>query len=189
MDERWLVRIYEESGLNPDDAQRAAERTLLRWVRRERRVTPRAGSLGSLRPRDPLSSLFRLIGRGDESLPLVDGETGQLSVPAIGQVLAEVGLDPVVGMAYAKVVAEAFEPKDFYQPLWEGLGRRGAVDLQLMRTLDWTPLRAAFPGVASSMPDGDATEQVPTLDAPSRGRRGEVLRGSAPEPGKPSRKP
>jgi hypothetical protein len=143
----WLLRLYEDVGLTREQAQKAAEETRQRLLRRER---PR--KLGSTqRPlteflvRDPLISLNRIIGRGDEGLPFFDEESKQLSLIAFSSLLAEIGLDPVVALAFAKVVVEAWEPKDLYGPIWTALGQKGPLDLEALRRMDWTTLRADVP--------------------------------------------
>jgi hypothetical protein len=148
VDSSWLVRLYEDVGLSPDQAARAAEETRQRLLRRER---PRVAADGSRRSitdflvRDPLVSLNRIIGRGDSGLPFYDEESNQLSSVAFGSLLADIGLDPVVAIAFAKVVVEAYEPKDLYTPIWEALGQNGPLDLDRLRLLDWTPLRSDIP--------------------------------------------
>lgn len=159
MDRSWLVRIFREVGLEPPDAEAAAEATLKRMLRRERLLTgaERKGSLLQHLVRDPLVSLNRIVGKGDEGLPLVDAEMGGLNVAAVSDTLGQSGLDPVVAMAFAKVVVEAYTPEDLYQPVWEGLGHEGDVDLEVLRREDWTPLRKVFPELA-----------VPADQAPTR---------------------
>ncbi len=147
MDSTWLVRLYEDVGLAPDQAARAAEETRQRLLRRERPRAPEIArrSITDYLVRDPLTSLNRIIGRGDSGLPFFDEETKQLSPIAFGNLLTDIGLDPVVAIAYAKVVVEAFEPKDLYGPVWEALGQKGPVNLDTLRRMDWSPLRADVP--------------------------------------------
>ena len=164
VDARWLVELFQEVGLEPDQAERAAAVTLERLLQRQRppRGGPKRTSLLQHMVRDPLVSVNRIIGKGDEGLPFVDPDTGTLSTAAFSDVLGESGLDPVVSMAFAKVVVEAFEPKELYQPVWEGLGKEGDVDLDGLRKADWTPLRRAFPELAGTLPpDLEPTRQVP----------------------------
>ena len=177
VDKEWLAAMYKESGLEPDEIGPAVDATLKRLLRRER---PEGGE-GPRRPlieslvRDPLVSMNRIIGRGDTGLPFIDDEGGQLSVAAFGHVLGESGLDPVVAMAYAKVVAEAYEPADLYQPIWEALNQSGTVDLNALRRLDWSPLREAYPELKGLHADVTAVTQaaVPTKPraVPPGGRR------------------
>ena len=154
--------MYEECGLEPDEVGPAAEATLKRLLRRERPE----GAAGAQRPliealiRDPLISMNRIIGRGDAGLPFVDGDTGGLSSAAFGHVLGESGLDPVVAMAYAKVIAEAYEARDLYQPVWEGLGQSGDVDLDALRKMDWSALREQFPDLQPLHSDVTAVTQA-----------------------------
>ena len=147
LDSQWLVDLFVEVGLEPDQAERAAEVTLKRLLRRQRprAGAPRAGSLLQHLVRDPLVSVNRIIGRGDEGLPFIDPESGTLSTAAFSDVMSESGMDPVVSMAFAKVVTEAYEPTEVYQPVWTALGHAGDVDLEVLRREDWTPLRDAFP--------------------------------------------
>lgn len=164
MDARWLVELFKEAGLEPDQAEQAADVTLKRLLHRQwpRRLGGKRRSLLSHMVRDPLISVNRIVGKGDEGLPFVDPDSGRLSTAAFGDVLAETGMDPVVSMAFAKVVAEAYEPPDLYQPVWESLGKDGAVDLEALRREDWTPLRRAFPDMEGGLPpDMQATRQVP----------------------------
>ena len=162
MDKTWLVAMYKECGLEPDEVEPAALATLRRMLRRERSD----GAEGPKRPliesliRDPLISLNRIVGRGDAGLPFVDDDDGRLSAPAFGHVLGESGLDPVVAMAYAKVMAEAYEPKDLYQPIWEALGKPDTVDLDELRRLDWSPLRKQFPELRALHADVTAVTQT-----------------------------
>ena len=162
MDKTWLVAIYAECGLEADEVGPAADATLKRLLRRERPV----GAAGPRRPliealiRDPLISMNRIVGRGDSGLPFVEEESGRLSTAAFGHVLGESGLDPVVAMAYAKVVTEAYEPQDLYQPIWAALGQSGAVDLDALRRLDWSPLRAQFPELGGLHTDVTAVTQA-----------------------------
>ncbi|MCK6552952.1 hypothetical protein L6R52_44425, partial [Myxococcota bacterium] len=151
MDKSWLVRLYEDVGLPSEQAERAAEATRVRLLRRER---PRGldgrgrRSLTEFLVRDPLVSLNRIVGRGDAGLPFFDDETKSLSLIAFANTLQESGLDAVVAMAYAKVVVEAYEPKDLYGPVWQALGGAGPVDLEALRRMDWSPLRAGLPSIA-----------------------------------------
>jgi len=164
VDARWLVELFQEVGLEPDQAQRAADVTLRRLLRRQRprRKGAKKRSLLSHLVRDPLVSVNRIIGKGDEGLPLVDPDTQTLSTAAFSDVLGESGLDPVVSMAFAKVVVEAYEPTEIYQPIWSALGNEGDVDLDALRKADWTPLRREFPELSGTLPpDLEPTRQVP----------------------------
>lgn len=191
MDKTWLLSMYQESGLEPDEAQAAADATLTRLLRRERpegTETPRRPLIEAL-VRDPLISMNRIIGRGDAGLPFVDEESGRLSAPAFGHVLGETGLDPVVAMAYAKVVAEAFEASDLYQPVWVALDQTGPVDLDALRRLDWSPLRAQFPELQGLPTDVTAVTQAavpvkPRARPPAPARRSRPSLEGAPDPTK-----
>lgn len=151
VDVSWLLRIYGECGLSPENAQRCAEATVQRFALRRPDTTPAIGSDASIRARrlrlkramvkDPLATLGRFIGpEGEGALPLVDRETLNLSEPAFAQTFIEAGLDPVVAMAYAKVVAFGFTPYDIYRPVWIGLGRSGPVDFGALARMDWSSL-------------------------------------------------
>lgn len=158
MDTRWLVELFQEVGLEPDQAERAADVTVRRLLRRQR--PPRQGKAGNIIQhlvRDPLISVNRIVGKGDEGLPFVDPDTQTLSTAAFSDVLSEAGLDPVVAMAFAKVVVEAYAATDLYAPIWTALGNPGAPDLEALRRADWTPLRALFPDLAA---DQQPTRQV-----------------------------
>ncbi len=164
VDPRWLVKLFEEAGLKPEDANRAAELTLGRLLRRQRpKGAGKKSSLLHYMVRDPLVSVNRIIGKGDEGLPLIDPDTGHLSTAAFTDVLAAADVDPVVSMAYAKVVVEAFEPKDLYQPVWQALGHEGEVDLEALRREDWTPLRRAAEESGALPADSQPTRQVAAL--------------------------
>jgi hypothetical protein len=173
-----------EAGLEAGQAQKAADQTTLRLLKRERptRVEPKRRSILDNLVRDPLVSLNRIIGRGDAGLPFVDDATGRLSAAAFSDVMTESGMDPVVSMAFAKVIEEAFSPRDLYQPVWEALGHPGEVDLALLRRQDWTPLRAQFPELLPPAADEGATEQVrsvkPRAQPPQGGR---IVRGTVPK--------
>ncbi len=162
MDKTWLKSMYTECGLEPQEVGPAVDATLKRLLRRERPD----GAEGPKRPliealvRDPLVSMNRIIGRGDGGLPFIDDDETRLNVAAFGHVLGESGLDPVVAMAYAKVVAEAYAPRDLYQPIWQALGQSGPVDLQVLRQLDWTPLRDRFPELRGLHIDVTAVTQA-----------------------------
>jgi hypothetical protein len=149
VDTAWLVRMYEESGLDSAVAARAAGHTLARILRREDLPDPAPGQrrpLSASFVRAPLDTLARLAGKGDGRLPLVDGVAGGLSAPAIAQVLEEAGLESIVALAYAKVVVAAYSPEELYAPLWALTGERGPVDLEALRRRDWTVLRARAAG-------------------------------------------
>lgn len=170
VDASWLLRIYGECGLSAEDARRCADATIRRFcLRRPDTTDPKLHdpSVKARRLRirqalvkDPWASLGRFIGPGtDAALPLVDRETGALSEPAFAQTFAEAGLDPVVAMAYAKVVAFGFTPFDFYRPIWMALGRPGAIDFGVLARLDWSSI---FPPLEEE-PRGEAT--VTTVQA------------------------
>ena len=96
--------------------------------------------------------------------------------------MTEAGLDPVVSMAFAKVIEEAFTPKDLYQPVWEALGHKGPVDLDTLRREDWTPLRSQFPELVQIAIDEGATEQVPAVKPRARPPAGgKIIRGTVPK--------
>ena len=166
VDIRWLVELFQEVGLEPTQAERAADITVRRLLRRQR--PPRRGRAGNLiqhMVRDPLVSVNRIIGKGDEGLPFVDPDTQTLSTAAFSDVLSEAGMDPVVSMAFAKVVVEAYAPTDVYAPIWTALGNEGPPDLEALRRADWTPLRALFPDLAM---DQLPTRQVAAMKPPAR---------------------
>jgi hypothetical protein len=138
----YLTRMFQEVGLTAEQADRAREitaRRLLRRLRVERHVG--RGRFREAMLSDPLVSVNRILGVGGTGLPFYDEEKGRLSELAFTSALAEAGLDADVALAFAKVVVEAFEPEDFYQPVWLALGRTGDIDLEALRQLDWSPLR------------------------------------------------
>jgi hypothetical protein len=147
VDNLWLLKLYEDVGLTHAQAERAAEETRQRLLRRERprRISNPNRSLTEYLVRDPLISLNRIIGRGDEGLPFWDEDAGKLSLLAFSSLLSETELDPAVSLAFAKVVVEAWEPQDLYGPIWKELDQEGPLDLDKLRKLDWTPLRSDVP--------------------------------------------
>lgn len=178
MDKQWLTKMFEEAGLEPDQAEKAAEQTTLRLLKRERptRVDePKRRSLLDNLVRDPLVSLNRIVGRGDAGLPFVDEDLTKLSAAAFSDVFAEAGMDPVVGMAFAKVVEEAFTPQDLYQPVWEGLGHEGEVDLDRLRREDWSELRAQFPELGLPV-DERPTQQIRSVKPKAKPPTGKIIR-------------
>jgi hypothetical protein len=188
VDKTWLVRLYEDAGLPPEQAARAAEETHGRLLRRERHQRSEGvqkRSLVEFLVRDPLVSMNRIIGRGDVGLPFYDDQTKRLSLVAFGNVMSDVGIDPVVAMAYAKVVVEAFEPRDLYQPVWAALGRAGVVELEELRRMDWSPLRQDAP---AREPARETTATAVTAVLPSAAEKKPVP-ASAPGPGPAARPP
>ncbi len=161
MDQGWIRELFVEIGLEPEEADRVAKACFLRLLKRE--DAPGSGKRRSLLAhlvRDPMVSLNRIAGRGEEGLPFLDAESGRLSAAAFSHVMNEQGLDAVVSMAFAKVVTEAWEPQEFYQPVWEGLGHKGEVNLDDLRRSDWSPLRKQVPELADVTADEAATQQV-----------------------------
>jgi len=185
VDKQWLRKMFLEAGLEAEQAQKASDQTTLRLLKRERptrALEPKRRSILDNLVRDPLVSLNRIIGRGDAGLPFVDDTTQRLSSAAFSDVLTESGLDPVVSMAFAKVVEEAFTPQDLYQPIWEALGHSGPVDLDTLRREDWTPLRGEFPELVQVAIDEGATEQVRTVKPRARPPAGsKIIRGTVPK--------
>lgn len=182
MDKTWLIRLYQDVGLTAEQADKAAEETRVRLLRRERPKRAegqKPKSLVANLVRDPLVSLNRIIGRGDSGLPFYDEETRQLSLISFSNLLSEIGLDPVVALAYAKVVIEANDPRDLYRPVWHALGREGEVDLAELQMMDWSPLRTDLPpppqaqrdtvvARAPSMTRVDIAPTTPATAPPSR---------------------
>jgi hypothetical protein len=176
--------MFLEAGLEAEQAQKASDQTTLRLLKRERptRVERRQRSILDNLVRDPLVSLNRIIGRGDAGLPFVDDATGRLSAAAFSDVMTESGMDPVVSMAFAKVIEEAFTPRDLYQQVWEALGHSGDVDLEQLRREDWSSLRAQFPELVQRVIDDGATEQVPVVKPRARPPAGgKIIRGTVPK--------
>ena len=160
MDNRWLVEMFLEAGLEDEDSRKAADACIVRLLTRERpkRRDREKRALTDYLVRDPLVSLNRIIGRGEEGLPFVDAETRRLSSAMLGHTAAEAGLDPAVAIAYAKVVVEVYEPEHLYQPIWEGLGHSGPVDLEVLRHEDWSALKIHFADLIPS--DQEQTVRV-----------------------------
>lgn len=194
MDDAWLEAMYREAGLEPEEAKAAAAETLARLMAREHRPPGESSRrrITEALVQDPMSSVSRILGHGDLGLPFHDPETNRLSEIAVADAFAEVGMDPVVAMAYARVVVEMCEPADFYRPLWTGLGKRGEPDLGELARLDWTSLRTdrtvRVPS-APVHPEGSAsaaTEQSAgdTVVTPSEGasRRRPSLTVRPPKP-------
>lgn len=147
LDKGYLIALYAEAGLEPVEAETAAEATWRRLLRRSRpdQLKPvRRGDLLSSLVRDPMVSFNRIVGLGDDRLPFYDETTGGLSMVAFASLLDEVGMVPDVALAFAKVVVEMFEPRQLFQPVWEALGQSGEVELEALRRLDWSPLRAGL---------------------------------------------
>ncbi len=144
MDPTWVEEVFLEAGLEPEVAGPAAHLTVARLLapRRPRSERGRVRIIDAL-VKDPTHSVARILGEGDLGLPFHDPGTGRLSAAALAGVFAEVGEDPVVAMAFARVVVEACDPGEFYRPLWEGLGRTDELDLAALARLDFAPLRAA----------------------------------------------
>ncbi len=147
LDKAFLLTLYRDVGMEPVEAETAAEATWRRLLRRARpdQLSPvRRGDLLSSLVRDPMVSFNRIVGLGDDRLPFLDESTGTLSLVAFASLLDEVGMVPDVALAYAKVVVEMFEPSQFFEPVWSALDQEGAVDLEVLRRLDWSPLRAGL---------------------------------------------
>lgn len=147
LDKGYLLALYSEAGLDRAEAETAAEATWRRLLRRSRpdQLKPvRRGDLLASLVRDPMVSFNRIVGLGDDRLPFYDDISGGLSMVAFASLLDEVGMVPDVALAFAKVVVEIFEPRQLFQPVWEALGQEGEVDLEALRRLDWSPLRAGL---------------------------------------------
>lgn len=187
MDKTFLVKLYEDVGLPAEQAERVAEETRKRMLRRERPKGSEGGrkrSLVDFLVRDPLVSMNRIIGRGDVGLPFYDDEMRKLSVVAFSNVMSDVGIDPVVALAYAKVVVEAYEAKDLYGPVWVALGREGPLDLDELRRMDWSPLRTDSE-TRDPMLEGTATSVTAVVES-----RHDPRKPVATSPGRPAfRKP
>lgn len=165
----------------------------MRLLARRPRLKRKKSSLLSHMVRDPLQSLSRIVGQGGADLPFVEDETEKLSAAAFSDVFGEAGLDPVVAMAFAKVVVEAYSPQEIYQPLWIAFGRSGDVDLGELRKMDWSPLRSLFPELSQATRPIHKPVQKPRArppvgraprgrTAPSGARRSRPSRlGSTPE--------
>lgn len=147
MDNSWLREIYLEAGFEPEQAERAAEATWTRLLRRETSsiVDRRPKRLVDVLVGDPMVSLNRIIGRGDEGLPYVDPETGELASFSLANTFHEAGLDRIVAQAYANVVVELVGAEGFYRPVWDALALPGSFDLEALRLADWSALRAGHP--------------------------------------------
>jgi hypothetical protein len=164
------ARLYEDCGLKPEVAARAARLTIERLGARS---APRRRARGSLRDRgdrDPVGTIRRIAGSDDGALPLVDGVSGTLSLPAVSVLLEGAGLAPMVALAYAKVVVEACRPEDFYRPVWSALGRSGPVVLGELREAEWAT-------VARAAASGEPTRTAISTTAPGGAVRGTSSRG------------
>jgi hypothetical protein len=201
VEKTWLTKLYEDVGLPAEQAAKAADETLLRLLRRERpRIAgpQRRASLVDFLVRDPLVSMNRIIGRGDVGLPFYDDDLQKLSVVAFSNVLGDIGIDPVVALAYSKVVVEAFEVGDLYGPLWKALGKTGPFDLDELRRMDWSPLRTDVP-VRASMSESTATavtavsveavQRAPAAASISQTMKAPVGRAPLRKPSLPQPKP
>lgn len=192
MDNSWLHEIYVEAGFELAQAEVAAEATWLRLLRRETSsiVDRRPRRLTTVLVTDPMVSLNRIIGRGDEGLPYVDPETEQLSSYSLANTFNEAGLDRIVAQAYANVVAEMVSPRRFYQPVWDALGLPGDFDLETLRLSDWSALRSGHPQLEGLPQDTHADTRSAVKAAP--GRTPSVPRARprpAPSPAPPDPEP
>ena len=191
-----LVELFVDCGLDDDQAADAAAAAYVRLACRVGASNPstrRGGSLRAALVHDPMVSFNRLVGTGDAGLPFYDDEDGRLSAVAFTTVLGEIGLDPDVAFGFAKVIVEIAEASTFFTGVWTALGREGPVDLDELRTLDWSPLRAgldlpahqggtpppAEPGARSPRRAPLANDTV-TLPAAPRRRKSTVAGGGAP---------
>ncbi len=154
LDATWLTAMFVDAGLSPEQAQRAGGLALRRLLRRQRKApeTRPELRLRSSMTADPLVSVNRILGLGDDGLPFYDEQAGRISEVDVTTVLNEAGLEASVALAFAKVVAEATALEDWYAPVWAALGKTGPVVLDELRLLDWSALR--------SEPDGG----LPPLD-------------------------
>ena len=174
LETRWLEELFVEAGLTAEQAGKAAAVTARRLLRRERPVKRVFGArLRDSLLADPLVSVNRILGLGDTGLPFYDEDAGTLSEVAFTTALAESGLDADVALAFAKVVVEAFTPEQLFQPVWTALGQEGALDLNTLRQLDWSPLRGER---LSGMPPIDPGPPPPPK-ARKTGRREGVVEG------------
>lgn len=195
MDRQWLIQLFEEAGLEAEDARKVADATLRRILHRKRKGLKGAQGQDSMAMnliRDPLSSMSRIVGRDDEGLPFIDPDTGRLSVAAFGDIMNATGMDPAVSIAHAKVVAEAYDPEHLYEPVWRGLGHEEVFDIEALRRADWSSLRREFPDLVDMPFDRQATRPMvrakPRARPPVRGRKGAgraVGRGRPLPPRKP----
>lgn len=165
LDATWLTEMFVEAGLTPEQAEKAGTLALRRLLRRQRKAPesrPEPRFRSSLTA-DPLVSVNRILGLGDGGLPFYDERQQRISEVDLTTVLNEAGLEASVALAFAKVVAEATEPEDWFAPVWAALGKSGPVVLDELRRLDWSALRS------------DPDRGLPPLDPgppPPPGRRG-----------------
>lgn len=196
VDAQWLEELFVDAGLEPDEARAASREAIRRLlagpVSGERPETSASSSgIRAALVSDPAASVSRILTAGYLGLPFHDPDTGGLSVALVADVLADVGLDPVVAMAYARVVVEVAEPERFYAPIWRALGQEGPLDLRRMADLDFEALREPTPievttvdatvadlPAARKEPFKDTLPSVPASERPASSP-GRV--GSAPE--------
>ncbi len=156
--------MYQECGLEAEHIEITATETLRRLVRREYVPPEEKSERPLIRSivRDPWVSYGRIVGRGGADLPFVSEEEDKLSPAAFASVFMDAGMDPIVAMAFANVMVEAYGPKDFYSGLWKLLKLEGNYESQKLRAVDWQPLRDLYPDLLQVAPkDQDPTEQVP----------------------------
>jgi hypothetical protein len=141
LEPKWLVDIFVDAGLDEAEALEAAEAARRFLLARARRGSlPKAGDIKSWFAKDPMASFERLTGISGGGLPFLNDDTGRLDEVALTLVLREADLDHDVALAYARVVVEAVEPKEFFGPVWLELAQTGTVDLGALKRLDWSPL-------------------------------------------------
>lgn len=140
----WLTAIFRDAGLTAEQAEQAGALALRRLLRRQRKAAdPRSDArFRTALTADPLVSVNRILGLGDGGLPFYDDRTGRVSEVDVTSILTEIGLDPSVALAFAKVVVEATDPETWLGPVWTSLGRTGPLVLDELRQLDWSALRS-----------------------------------------------
>ena len=181
LDRKYLGQIFRDVGLSAQEADSASVIALRRLVRRQR--PPKApaglGFRGALTA-DPLVSVNRILGLGDGGLPFYDDLNARLSEVDFALVLGEAGLAPDAAIQHAKHVVERSSPEAIFGPVWRALGETGALDLEALRRLDWSPLRS---GGDDGRPPLD-----PGPPPPPPKRKGPALKVVPPAPEKKPKK-
>lgn len=171
MEKTWLNTILLEAGMDPDPAEAARDELWIRLIRRDSIsvAMPKERRLIYAMARDPMVSLNRIIGRGDEGLPFFDAETRRLSETTLANALNDAGVELREALALAKKVVAKVEPLDFYRPVWKALGFEGEVELETLRLADWTSLRAGVKEL-EGLPEGENHPLASTQSASSPAR-------------------
>jgi len=166
----WLTEIYSDSGLDPAEAEGSAEKTWRRLVTRTQRPHSQPGTkkmdIRGAMIADPMVSFHRITGTGMSGLPFYDDETGSLNPVELTFAMRDAGISTEVALAFAKVVVEICSPEGFFSPVWNALGQSDPVDLDVLRRMDWSPLRAGID--LSAQEGGPVPRQSSSMSHPHK---------------------